>query len=130
MAVHIDVDTSSRAATARRVIPSRRCKPDSVTYRGYLRAMDIAMRARTPAVKITFDAVRATWKLGRHEVRAAEMSGTSVRFELYTVDGRERLVGSYSGTIGSTPQEVAQYLLYFLETGKPWHHGLAKKHLA
>ena len=89
------------------------------------------MRARTPAAKVTFDAVRATWKMGRHEVRANEMNGTSVRFGLYTVEkGRERLVGSYSGTIGSTPQEVAQYLLYFLETGTPWHHGLAKKDLA
>jgi len=88
------------------------------------------MRARTPAAKIAFDGVRGTWKLGRHEVRANEEKGTSVRFRLYTVDGRERLVGTYSGTIGSTPQEVAQYLLYFLETGKPWHHGLAKKDLA
>lgn len=87
------------------------------------------MRARTPAAKITFDGVRAVWKLGRHEVRADEMNGTSVRFRLYTVEKRDRLVGSYSGTIGSTPQEVAQYLLYFLETGKPWHHGLAKKDL-
>lgn len=87
------------------------------------------MRARTKA-KITFDGARATWKLGRHEVRADEKDGTAVRFRLYTVDGRERLVGSYAGKIGSTPQEVAQYLLYFLETGTPWHHGLAKKDLA
>lgn len=87
------------------------------------------MRARTPAAKIAFDGARAVWRSGAHEVRADEVSGTSVRFRLYTVEGRERLVGSYSGRIGSTPHEVAQYLIYFLETGKPWHHGLAKKGL-
>ena len=101
----------------------------NVTYRGYLRAMDMAMRDRTPAAAIQFDAARATWTLGSHEIRASEMNGKSVRFQLYTVKGRETLVGSYSGTIGATPQEVAQYLVYFLETGKPWHHGLAKKGL-
>lgn len=103
---------------------------ERVTYRGYLRAMDMAMRDRIPAAPFTFDGARATWTMGRHEVRADETSATSVRFRLYTLDGRERLVGSYSGTIGSTPQEVAQYLVYFLETGKPWHHGLSKKGLA
>lgn len=88
------------------------------------------MRARTPARKIVFDGARGVWKFGRHEVRADDMDGAAVRFRLYTVTARERLVGSYSGKIGSTPNEVAQYLLYFLETGKPWHHGLAKKDLA
>jgi hypothetical protein len=91
--------------------------------------MDIAMRVRTPAAPITFDAVHATWKLGEHEIRAREVDGTSVRFELFTVKGSETPVGSYSGTVGATPQEVAQYLVYFLESGKPWHHGLAKKGL-
>jgi hypothetical protein len=92
--------------------------------------MDMAMRLRTRAVAIRFDGARATWKLDGREVRASETDGTSVRFGLYTVEERETLVGSYAGTIGSTPQEVAQYLVYFLETGKPWHHGLAKKGLA
>ncbi|HEY5349323.1 MAG TPA: hypothetical protein VIJ64_06315 [Candidatus Lustribacter sp.] len=86
------------------------------------------MRDRTPAVAIEFDAARDTWALGKHEIRASG-SGKSVRFELFTVKGRETLVGSYSGRIGATPQEVAQYLVYFLETGKPWHRGLAKKAL-
>jgi len=90
----------------------------------------MAIRVRTRAAPITFDGVRATWRSGTHEVRADEMNATSVRFRLYSVTGREKLVGSYSGTIGSTPKEVAQYLVYFLETGKPWHHGLAKKDLA
>lgn len=87
------------------------------------------MRDRTPAVAIQFDAARAAWTLGTHEIRASVTSAKSVRFGLYTVKGRETLVGSYSGTIGATPQEVAQYLVYFLETGKPWHQGLAKKGL-
>ena len=91
--------------------------------------MDMAMRARTPAAAIAFDAGRGTWTLGGHEVRASEMKGKSARFELFTIASRATLVGSYSGTIGATPQEVAQYLVYFLETGKPWHHGLAKKGL-
>ena len=87
------------------------------------------MRDRTPAVAIQFDGASATWKLGKHEIRATETDAKSVRFQLFTVKARETLVGSYSGTIGATPQEVAQYLVYFLETGKPWHHGLAKKGL-
>jgi hypothetical protein len=91
--------------------------------------MDMAMRVRTPATPIQFDTIRATWKLDGHEIRASEMDDKSVRFELFTVKGRETPVGSYSGTIGATPQEVAQYLVYFLESGKPWHHGLAKKGL-
>jgi hypothetical protein len=91
--------------------------------------MDLAMRVRTPAAKIEFNSVRATWKLGEHEIRATEVEGKSVRFELFTVKGRETPVGSYSGTIGATTQEIAQYLIYFLESGKPWHHGLAKKGL-
>jgi hypothetical protein len=92
--------------------------------------MDMAMRLRTRAVAIKFDTAQATWSLGEHQVRATESDGTAVRFQLYTIGKRETLVGSYSGTIGSTPQEVAQYLVYFLETGKPWHQGLAKKGLA
>jgi hypothetical protein len=91
--------------------------------------MDIAMRTRIPAAAILFSVTRATWRLGNHEIRANEMDGT-IRFQLYTVDKRATLVGSYSGTIGATPREVAQYLVYFLETGKPWHQGLAKKGLA
>jgi hypothetical protein len=120
----------SRAAQCiARVNSARRGKSQDVTYRGYLRAMDMAMRARTYGAAIRFDPARAAWTLGAHEIRASETNGASVRFELYTLAGRETLVGSYAGTIGGTPQEVAQYLVYFLETGKPWHHGLAKKGL-
>jgi len=90
--------------------------------------MDIAMRVRMPAAAIQFDAARGIWKLAGHEIRTSA-NGKSVRFELFTVKGRETPVGSYSGTLGATPQEVAQYLVYFLETGKPWHAGLAKKGL-
>jgi hypothetical protein len=92
--------------------------------------MDMAMRVRTPAAAIRFDVLKATWRLGTHEIRASETSGKSVRFLLYAIDDGETLVGSYSGTIGSTPREIVEYLLYFLDTGKPWHHGLAKKGLA
>ena len=88
------------------------------------------MRARMPSAAIRFDGKSETWTLGRQLVRASATDTGSVRFELVTVTDRETKVGSYSGTIGSTPQEVAQFLLYFLETGKPWHHGLAKKGLA
>ena len=87
------------------------------------------MRSRMPAAAIEFDTGRATWKLGGHEIRASAMNATSVRFDLFTIVGREIPVGSYSGTIGATPEEIAQYLVYFLETGKPWHQGLAKKEL-
>jgi hypothetical protein len=97
-----------------------------MTYQRYLFAMDMAMRERTPDAAIQFDVARAAWTLGTHEVRANATSAKDVRFQLYTV---ETLVGTYSGTIGATPQEVAQYLVYFLETGKPWHQGLAKKGL-
>jgi hypothetical protein len=100
-----------------------------MTYQRYLFAMDMAMRDRTPAAAIQFDAARAAWTLGPHEVRASAIDALSIRFDLYTVREREALVGSYSGTVGATPQEVAQYLVYFLETGKPWHQGLAKKGL-
>lgn len=81
----------------------------------------MAMRIRMPAAAIRFDGARATWVLGEHEIRASETDGKSVRFQLFN--------GSYSGWIGATPQEIAQYLVYFLEAGKPWHHGLAKKGL-
>jgi hypothetical protein len=100
-----------------------------VTYHGYLLAMDMAMRLRMPSAHIRFDPERATWQLGEHEVRANEVSRTSVRFQLFTVGDHEQFVGSYSGTIGATPQEIAQYLVYFLDAGKPWHHGLGKKGL-
>jgi hypothetical protein len=91
--------------------------------------MDIAMRIRMPAAPIRFDGARATWSLGDHEIRASEISGKAVRFQLYRVKDGEALVGTYSGTVGAATQEIAQYLVYFLETGKPWHHGLAKKGL-
>ena len=97
-----------------------------MTYRGYLTAMDIAMRERMPSLAIRFDAASGTWVLGRHEVRSNQMKDRSIRFQLFTTGKSETLVGSYSGTIGATPNELAQYLIYFLETGKPWHRGLAK----
>jgi hypothetical protein len=91
--------------------------------------MDMAMRTRMPAAAIRYDGGRATWSLGDHEIRASEMNGKAVRFQLFHVKGTETLVGTYSGTIGAATQEIAQYLVYFLEAGKPWHHGLAKKGL-
>jgi hypothetical protein len=101
-----------------------------VTLRGYLRAMDIAMRERMPASAIVFDAARATWNLGRHEIRVVAMKDRTIRFELYTIEPGETLVGSYSGTVGATTKkEIVQYLVYFLETGKPWHHGLPNRML-
>jgi hypothetical protein len=91
--------------------------------------MDMAMRLRMPAAPIRYDGDRAAWTLGEHEVRANEVDGRAVRFQLFNLTGGEQLVGSYSGTIGGTPQEIAQYLVYFLDAGKPWHHGLGKKGL-
>jgi hypothetical protein len=100
-----------------------------VTYRGYLMAMDIAMRERMPTLAIRFDAKRGTWSLGRHEVRSSAADDRTIRFQLFTTGEAETLVGSYSGKVGATPKEVAQYLVYFLETGKPWHHGLSNRAL-
>jgi hypothetical protein len=100
-----------------------------MSYRGYLLKMDIAMRARATRSKISFDAVRGTWTLGKHMVRTSEADGKMIRFQLITVAKAETLVGSYSGTIGTTPDEVAQYLVYFLESGKPWHQGLPNRGL-
>jgi hypothetical protein len=91
--------------------------------------MDIAMRIRMPATAIRFDGGRTAWSLGDHEIRASEISGSVVRFQLFHVKDGETLVGTYSGTVGAATQEIAQYLVYFLETGKPWHRGLAKKGL-
>ena len=92
-------------------------------------AMDIAMRERMPALAIRFDAARGTWSLGAHEIRSTAMKGRIIRFQLFTIGTSETLVGTYSGTIGATPEEVAQYLVYFLETGKPWHHGFSNRGL-
>lgn len=100
-----------------------------MTYRVYLRAMDIAMRERMPASPIRFDAAHGTWSLGGHEIRATAMQDNVIRFQLFMLDASQTLVGSYSGRIGATPKEVAQYLVYFLETGKPWHHGLSNRGL-
>jgi hypothetical protein len=100
-----------------------------MTYRGYLLNMDIAMRARTARTTISFDAARGTWTRGAHVVRTTETGGKVIRFQLFTTAPVETLVGSYSGTIGTTPDEVAQYLVYFLESGKPWHQGLPNRGL-
>jgi spore coat protein U-like protein len=98
-----------------------------MSYRGYLLKMDIAMRARTTRSKIAFDAANGTWTLGERLVRTTETDGEVIRFRLFTTAAAETLVGSYSGTIGTTPDEVAQYLVYFLESGKPWHQGLSNR---
>jgi len=87
------------------------------------------MRERTPASAIRFDAPRATWTFGDHQIRADLEPDGSVRFALFSVAEGETPVGSYSGKVGTTPAEVAQYLVYFLETGKPWHQGMSKKQL-
>jgi hypothetical protein len=92
-------------------------------------AMDIAMRERMPALAIRFDPKRGMWSLGPHEVRSSAVKDRTIRFQLYTTDGDETLVGSYSGKVGATPKEIAQYLVYFLETGKPWHRGLSNRAL-
>jgi hypothetical protein len=97
-----------------------------VTFRAYLTAMNVALRERAAGVAVSFDARRHVWTLGDREIRAAEIDAKAVRFQLYTKGPRERLVGSYSGTIGATPDEVVAYLVYFLETGKAWHQNLAK----
>jgi hypothetical protein len=97
-----------------------------MTFRTYLVAMNVALRERAADATVRFDARRSTWTLADREIRATEVDGKSVRFQLFTKAGRERLVGSYSGTIGATPDEVVAYLVYFLETGKAWHQNLAK----
>jgi hypothetical protein len=100
-----------------------------MTYRAYLKKMDIALHARAVGSTITFDGTSGTWTRGKHVVRSSDVDGKTVRFQLFTVGRTETLVGSYSGTIGSTPDSVAQYLIYFLETGKPWHRGLSNRGL-
>jgi hypothetical protein len=97
-----------------------------VTIRTYLVAMNVAVRERAADAAVRFDARRRTWALGDREIRASEADGNVVRFQLYIRGKREKLVGSYSGTIGATPDEIVAYLVYFLETGKAWHQKLAK----
>jgi hypothetical protein len=101
-----------------------------VTYPEYLQALDLAMRERMPASPLRFDDVTGTWTLGRQLVRSGAAQNSAVRFALFHIDGVETLVGSYSGTIGATPSELVQYLVYFLETGTPWHSGLPNRGLA
>jgi hypothetical protein len=98
-----------------------------VTYRGYLLTVDAAMRQQIVRTAIAFDATRGTWTRGKHIVRSNEAGGTSIRFQLFTSGTAETLVGSYSGTIGTQPDEVAHFLVYFLETGTPWHQGLPNR---
>ena len=88
------------------------------------------MRARAPQTATTFDATAGTWVLGKHAIRSSQAEDKTIRFQLFTTDPAETLVGGYSGTIGTAPDTVAQYLLYFLETGKPWHSGLPNRGLA
>jgi hypothetical protein len=101
-----------------------------MTFRVYLKKMDIALHARAVGSAIEFDAALGTWTLGKHVVRSNEVDGKTVRFQLFMSGRAETLVGSYSGTIGSMPDSVAQYLVYFLETGKPWHRGLSNRGLS
>lgn len=100
-----------------------------MTFRGYLVKMNVAMRQRSAREAILFDAVHGTWVLGKHIVRSTQAPDNTIRFQLYTTGRVETLVGSYSGAIGAAPDNVAQYLLYFLETGKPWHSGLSNRGL-
>jgi hypothetical protein len=97
-----------------------------MTFRSYLVAMNVALRERAAHASLRFDLRARTWALGDREIRASEMDGKAVRFQLVTNGTREKLIGSYSGTIGATPDEVVNYLVYFLETGKAWHQKLAK----
>jgi hypothetical protein len=101
-----------------------------MTLRGYLQKTDIAMRARAPRTATLFDAVAGTWVLGKHLIRSSQSEDDIIRFELITTGRTETLVGSYSGAIVAAPDSVAHYLLYFLETGKPWHSGLPIRGLA
>ena len=100
-----------------------------MTFRAYLKKMDIAMHARAVGSSFEFDGAHGTWTRGKHVVRSNEVDEKTVRFQLFTTGKTETLVGSYSGTIGTTPDSVAQYLVYFLETGKPWHRGLSNRGL-
>jgi hypothetical protein len=97
-----------------------------MTFRTYLVAMNVALRERAADAAVRFDPRRRTWTVGDREIRAAEADGKIVRFQLYIQGKREKLVGSYSGTIGAAPEELVAYLVYFLETGKAWHQKLAK----
>jgi hypothetical protein len=92
--------------------------------------MNIAMRARSTRNEMLFDAAAGTWLLGKHLIRSSQAEDKTIRFQLFTTGRAETLVGSYSGAIGTAPETVAQYLLYFLETGKPWHSGLPNRGLA
>jgi hypothetical protein len=96
-----------------------------MTFRTYLVAMNVALRERAADAAVRFDPRRSTWTLADREIRATEVDAKSVRFQLFAKAGKT-LVGSYSGTIGATPDEVVAYLVYFLETGKAWHQNLAK----
>jgi hypothetical protein len=97
-----------------------------MTFRNYLVAMNAALRERGADASVRFDLRGRTWTRGDRQIRASEMEAKAVRFQLYTTAGRGKLVGSYSGTIGATPDEVVAFLVYFLETGKAWHQKLAK----
>jgi len=100
-----------------------------MTLAAYLRKMDISMRARALRSAIEFDPGTGTWKLGKRLIRSSVAEDKSIRFQLFTTEKKETLVGSYSGAIGATPDNMAQYLVYFLETGKPWHSGLSNRGL-
>jgi hypothetical protein len=96
-----------------------------MTYRAYLIALDVVLRTRIASPAIRFDAGLGTWRVADREVRTTEMKRKRIRFQLFTTGSKETLAGSYSGTIGSGAGEVVQYLVYFLQTGKPWHQGMA-----
>jgi hypothetical protein len=97
-----------------------------MTYRAYLLTMDVAMRQRALRSAIVFDVGGGQWTRGDHIVRSYD-GGTAIRFVLSTAGEAETVVGSYSGKVGTPPDEIAQYLVYFLETGKPWHQGLPNR---
>jgi hypothetical protein len=96
-----------------------------VSYRGYLSTLDAIMRLRMGSRAMRFDARQGTWRAADREIRASETNGNGIRFQLYTLAARETRAGSYSGTVGARPDDLARYLVYFLQTGKPWHQGIA-----
>ena len=89
-----------------------------MTYHAYLLALDAAIRERAAAAIIRFDVVGGTWTRGRQLIRATEMAGRAVRFELFTGHGHATPAGRYSGKLGARRKSSRSILVYFLETGQ------------
>ena len=101
-----------------------------MNYRAYLRAVDLAIRARSPVASVAFDAGRGAWRRGDFEVRTRSIDVRTMRFELFVAGTSETYAGGYSGHIGAPIEELVEYLVYFLDVGKPWHQGLPNRGLA